>query len=121
VKPVRLAIVLLLLAGFAYTLPAQDIYAHQKTVKLRHLTGFVVDPKGFPVAYAAIELRSAKDHQVIATTFADAKGKFFFRDLKRGTRLDIRASLKGYNIVQYPVAVGRIGKTELRMVLVPIT
>lgn len=115
----RLVRLALLLVSLSAPLHGQELLVHEKPVKLRHLAGNVVDPRGFALAYAAIELRSAEDHHILATTFADAKGKFFFRDLKRGDQLEIRASVKGFNIVQYAVEMSLVGKTHLKMVLPP--
>jgi len=94
---------------------------HQKPIKVHHLAGTVVDPKGFTVEYAAIELRDAKDHHSIATTFADANGKFYFADRKRGEQLEIRASQKGFQTVQYTVDIGTFGEMHIRIVLSPAT
>jgi len=117
----RIAAWMMLFAILSGSLDAQELLVHEKPVKLRHLAGNVVDPRGFALAYVAIELRSGEDHHVLATTFADAKGKFFFRDLKRGDRLEIRALLKGFNIVQYAVEMSLVGKMHLKMVLPPAT
>lgn len=90
---------------------------HEKPTRLRHLTGAVVDPTGGSIEYAVIELRNANDHQVIASTFADAQGKFSFADRKHGEKLEIRASRAGFNTVQYSVFIGPLGKSHLRIVL----
>jgi hypothetical protein len=77
----------------------------------------VVDPKGFPVAYALVELREAGNHRILATTYADAFGKFSFADRKRGVQFLLRASLKNFDTAQYSVVESIVGKERLRMVL----
>lgn len=94
---------------------------HQKPIKVRHLAGTVVDPKGFTIEYAKIELLDVKDHHSIVSTFADANGKFYFADRKRGEQLELRASKKGFQIVRYTVNIGTFGESHLRMVLPPAT
>jgi hypothetical protein len=90
---------------------------HAKAVRLRHLSGTIVDPKGMSVEYAFIELLSSADHRVLATTYADAEGRFSFVDHKRGELLEIRASREGFKSVQYTVSIAIVGKEHLRMVL----
>ena len=113
------ATVLLILLTAATVLHGQgraDVF-HAKAVRLRHLSGTVVDQKGMSVEYAFIELLNSADHRVIATTYADALGKFSFADHKRGELFEVRASRKGFNSVQYTVSIAVIGKEHLRMVL----
>lgn len=88
-----------------------------KPVRLRHLAGRIVDQRGFAIPYPAVELRSADDHHVIATTFADANGHFSFADHKPGERLEIRCWLKGYNPVQYTIELARIGHESMKAVM----
>ena len=90
---------------------------HEKPVRLRHLAGKIVDPKGLIVPYAYIELRSAADHHVLATSFADGYGKFAFAYRKFGETLEIRVSMKNFDPVQYHVVLHRIGFEELKVVL----
>ena len=114
----RLAGAFLLLAILSLQLCAQtqDVI-HEKPIRLHHLEGTVVDRKGLAVPYSSIEMRDAKDHKVLATTFADANGKFFFADRKHGEQLEIRVSLKGFNTTQYTVFLSHFGKSHLRAVL----
>jgi hypothetical protein len=114
---VRSAIALILLSTLSVTLHAQGPIVHEKPIRLRHLSGTVVDTTGAAVAYTMIELCDAKDHHVLASTFGDAKGKFFFDDKKRGTKLEIRVSRAGFQIVQYAIVLGTIGKEHIRVVL----
>jgi hypothetical protein len=116
-KSVRSAIALILLTALSATLHAQALIVHEKPVRLRHLSGTVVDPTGATVAYTLIELRDPADHHVLATTFGDAKGKFSFEDKKRGTKLEIRVSRKGFQVVQYEIAIGILGSEHIRVVL----
>jgi hypothetical protein len=90
---------------------------HAKALRLRHLSGTVVDQKGMSVEYAFIELLNSADHRVLATTYADAQGKFSFADHKRGELFEVRASRKGFNSVRYTVSIAIVGKEHLRMVL----
>ena len=116
-RSVRSAIVLVSLVVFSAMLSAQKLIVHEKPVRLRHLAGATVDPTGLTIPYAMIELRDAKDHHMLASTFADANGKFFFADKKHGEQFEIRVSLAGFKIVQYTVSMARIGKEHLRVVL----
>ena len=72
---------------------------------------------GPSVAYTLIELRDPTDHHILATTFGDGKGKFSFEDKPRGTKLEIRVSLKGFQIAQYEVVIGILGSEHIRVVL----
>jgi hypothetical protein len=116
-RSVRCLIVLMLMTALSAALHAQELVVHEKPVRLRHLSGIVVDSTGAGVAYSLIELRDVKDHHVVASTFGDAKGKFFFDDRKYGKRVEIRVSLAGFNMVQYSVVLKRFGQTQLRAVL----
>jgi len=111
------AIALILLTALCVQLPAQQLIIHEKPIRLRHLSGTVVDPTGASVAYTLIELRDPADHHILATTFGDAKGKFSFDDKQRGTKLEIRVSCKGFQIVQYEIAMGILGSEHIRVVL----
>ncbi len=117
-KAARLAGLALLLLALSAVAPGQDLLVHSKLVRLRHLQGTVVDPRGFPVEYAVVELRDVQDH-VLASTFADAQGRFAFSDKKRGQRFKIRASQKGFNLAQYTVAITFRGGWHMRVVLSP--
>ncbi len=116
-----IAILLLSLLAMAAALQAQDLLVHAKPVKVRHLAGEVVDRRGFPVEYATVELRDAKDHHVLASTFADAEGRFAFADKKHGQRFEIRAQQKGFNLAQYTAVIAMRGWSHVRIVLVPVT
>ena len=100
---------------------AEELIFREKQIKLHHLAGTVVDPAGFPIEYATVELRDPKDNHVIASTFADAQGRFSFADHKRGEHLAIRASNRGFNIVQYNVVIRELGKSKLRVILTVAT
>jgi len=116
VKPRTAA--LLLAALSPSFLPAQQtVVTHQKQVKLHHLVGTVVDPKGFPVEYAVVDLCDPSDHHVLASTFADAQGRFSFADQKRGRQFEIRASHAGFNIAQYEIVVTELGQSKIRIIL----
>jgi hypothetical protein len=108
---------LILLAVFSAPLHPQADVVHASPIRLRHLVGTVVDSRGLAVAYSAIELRDAQSHQVLATTFADGNGKFFFADRKRGDQLELRISLTGFKSVQYTIQISALGKPHLRAVL----
>lgn len=101
-------------------LPAQQLIVHQRPIRLRHLAGVIVNPKGETVAYASVELRNATDNHLLASAFADGNGKFLFADRKRGDQLQIRVSLKGFNPVQYSISEARIGEERIRVVLPPL-
>jgi hypothetical protein len=92
-------------------------FVHSKPIRVRHLSGTVVDQKGVSVEYAFIELLNSADHRVIATTYADAQGKFSLADRKRGEQLELRASRAGFNRVEYTVSIAIVGKEHLRIVL----
>jgi hypothetical protein len=113
----RFAAALILFSAPSATLHGQEVIVHEKPVRVRHLAGRVVDSTGAGVAYTAIELRDATDHHVLASTFGDAKGDFFFADRKRGEKLEIRVSRTGFRIVQYAISLGVVGKPRLRIVL----
>ena len=85
-------VVIVLMATVPFSsLEAEDVLVHSKPIRLRHLAGTVVDPKGMPIDYAKIELLNGSDHRMIASTFADGKGNFSFDDRGRGQELGIRA------------------------------
>jgi hypothetical protein len=116
---------ILLLAALPSLVPAQAQSAedviHEKPIRLHHLAGRVVDRKGIAIPYSAIEMRDAKDHHMLATTFADANGNFSFADRKHGEKLELRISLKGFNTSQYTVYLEFFGNERLRAVLSPAT
>ncbi len=115
--PARLAVAALLVAPITTSLSAQYDVVHAKPVRLRYLTGTVVDQTGAAIQYASVELRSVTDHHVVASTFADANGKFLFSDRKRGERFEVRVSANGFNSAQYAVFLSLVGKGQLRVVL----
>ncbi len=90
---------------------------HEKPLKVRHLAGTVVDPTGASIEYAEVELHDSGDHRLLASTFADAQGRFSFADRKRSEKLEIRARSKGFNAVQYSVLMATFGREHLRIVL----
>jgi hypothetical protein len=109
-------IMLLAVATLLYGQGQADV-VHAKPIRVRHLSGTVVDPKGFSVEYAFIELLNSADHRVLATTYADAQGKFSFADRKRGEQLEVRASRAGFRRVEYNVSIAIVGKEHVRLVL----
>jgi len=111
------ALAFLMAAGCAANIGAQEEVIQQKQVKLHHLIGEVVDPRGFPVEYAVVELRDGSSHRVLASTFADAQGRFSFADRKRGAQLEIRATQKGFNPAIYEIVIREMGKSKIRIVL----
>jgi len=111
------ALALLIVAACSANTGAQQAVIHQKQVKLHHLIGAVVDQRGFPVEYAVVELCDPSNHHVLASTFADAQGRFSFADQKRGTQLEIRTSQKGFNTTIYEVMVREFGRSKIRIVL----
>lgn len=113
----KAAVALMTIVLFPATLPARQTVAQQKLVKLHHIAGVVVDKKGFPVEYAVVELCDPGDHHVLASTFADAQGRFSFADRKRGAQLEIRASQKGFNTTTYGIVVREFGESKIRIVL----
>jgi hypothetical protein len=117
VKAAATTVLLILLTATVLHGQGHVDVVHAKAVRLRHLSGTVVDQKGMSVEYAFIELLNSADHRVIATTYADAQGKFSFADHKRGELFEVRASRKGFNSVQYTVSIAVVGKEHLRMVL----
>jgi hypothetical protein len=98
-------------------LPAQQMITHEKPLRLRHLAGTVVDPKGMTIPYALIELRDPGDDHVIASTFADGNGKFSFADRKRNESFELRISLAGFQVTQYNISIAIVGKDHMRVVL----
>ncbi len=108
---------LLLTLALPSFLRAQNEMVHEKPLRLRHLSGVIVDQKGLFIPYPAVELRDANDHHVIATTFADGNGRFSFADRKPGERLEIRFTRKGYQPVQYTIDLARIGHETMKAVM----
>jgi hypothetical protein len=119
VKSVRIAIALIFLCAFSAKLRAQgsQLVIHERPLHVRHFAGTVVDSRGMWVEYATVELRDLKDHHVLASTFADGKGNFSFDDKKYGKQVELRASQKGFNVVQYTVMLKPFGDVHIRMVL----
>ena len=115
----RFGLALTILCLFCATLrgQSQEVIVHETPVHVRHFAGTVVDSKGMTVEYATVELRDPRDHRVLATTFADGKGNFYFDDKKYGKRVEIRAFQKGFNIVQYTVMLRPFGDMHIRLVL----
>ena len=116
-KSRKIAIALLSAAFFVGNLFATETVVHERQIKLHHLTGVIVDPRGFPVEYAVVELCDPNDHHVLASTFADAQGRFSFADQKRGHKFEIRASSHNFNLTIYNVVIRELGKSKIRIVL----
>lgn len=85
----------------------------------RHFAGTVVDPRGLAVDYATVELRSPKDHHVLASNFADGRGFFSFDDKKYGKSVEIRISKKGYNPSLYTAVLKPFADEHMKLVLHP--
>ena len=90
---------------------------HDRPLHVQHFSGSIVDSKGLMVEYATVELRSPKDHRLLASTYADAQGNFTFDDKKYGKRVEIRAIQKGFNVTQYTAMRRPFGDTRMHIVL----
>ncbi len=113
-----LAVVMtILLVASGAILQAQDVIVHSQPVHVRHFAGTVVDSRGMTVEYATVELRDAKTHRVLASTFADGRGAFSFDDRKYGKRIEIRAFQKGFEPAQYTLMLRPFADERMRVVL----
>ena len=110
-------LVCLFVGALGQTAVAQNVIVHQKPVHLRHISGVVVDPTGSAIPGAKVELRSAADHHVLQTLFADAQGHFAFPDGLASESVELRASHDLFQIVQYTVALRWFAHGQLRIVL----
>jgi uncharacterized GH25 family protein len=108
---------LLLISAGILPATAQYEVVHAKPIKVKHLSGVVVDPRGATVEYAEIQLLDHTNHHMLASTFADAKGAFSFPDKQRGTWLEVRVLKDGFNRVQYTVHIGFFGRDRMRLIL----
>jgi hypothetical protein len=115
----RFTLGLFLLAALSTIVCAQgnEDVIHGNPLHVRHFAGTIVDQKGMWIEYATVELRSPKDHRVLASTFADAKGFFSFDDKKYGKKIEIRAFAKGFNASQYTAMLRPFGDSQMRIVL----
>ena len=95
----------------------QAVIAHERPLHVRHFSGTIVDSKGMSIQYATVELHDARNHRLLASTFADGQGNFYFDDKKYGKRVEIRASQKGFNATQYIVMRRPFGDMHIRLVL----
>jgi len=95
----------------------QSIVVHERPLHVQHFSGSIVDSKGLMVEYATVELRSPKDHHLLASTYADAQGNFSFDDKKYGKRIEIRAIQKGFNVTQYTAMYRPFGDVHMHLVL----
>jgi len=95
----------------------QEVIVHERPLHVRHFAGTVVDSKGMTIEYATVEIRDFRDHHMLASTFADGKGNFYFDDRKYGKQAEIRAFQKGFNIAQYMVIRRPFGDMHIRLVL----
>jgi hypothetical protein len=119
VRSFRFAVALIILYASCARLhgQGQEVIVHELPLHVRHFAGTVVDSKGMTVEYSTVELRDPRDHRLLATTFADGKGSFYFDDKKYGKRVEIWAFQKGFNIVQYMVIRRPFGDMHIRLVL----
>ena len=115
----RFALLLVFFAAFSVAVCAQgnEDVIYGRPLHVRHFAGTIVDRTGMWVEYATVELRSPKDHRVLASTFADAKGFFSFDDKKYGKKIEIRAFTKGFKASQYTAMLRPFGDGQMRIVL----
>ena len=107
----RLLAGLLLMVGSLPALGQDTVVVHERPVHARHFAGTVVDAKGMWVEYATVELRSPKDHHLLASTYADGNGRFAFDDKKYGKVIEVRVMRKGFAATQYTVVRKPFGGT----------
>jgi hypothetical protein len=115
----RYALALLLLMFLPAIACAQgnEDVIYGRPLHVRHFAGRVVDQTGMTVDYATVELRNPKDHRVLASTFADGTGFFFFDDKKYGKTIEIRVFKKDFSVSQYTVMRRPFGDGNMRLVL----
>ncbi|HEX4322465.1 MAG TPA: hypothetical protein VHZ52_16245 [Acidobacteriaceae bacterium] len=104
------------LSTITYAQGSEDVI-YSRPLHVRHFAGTIVDQKGMWIEYATVELRSPKDHHVLASTFANAQGFFSFDDKKYGKKIEIRAFAKGFNASQYTAMLRPFGDGQMRIVL----
>ena len=108
--------VLITLSSFAYAQGNEDVI-YERPLHVRHFSGVIVDQKGMWVEFATVELRDPKSHRVIASTFSDGNGLFYFDDKKYGKRIEIRAFKANFNASQYTAMRRPFGDVQMRLVL----
>ena len=115
----RLVVTWMLLLTTPALIRAQgyEFVIHEKPLRVRHISGVIVDQKGLFIAYPAVELRDPNDNHVLATSFADGNGRFHFEDRKPGEIVEIRFLMKGFNPVQYTLEMARIGHESMKAVM----
>ena len=116
-KSLRFVLALIALCCTQLQSQSTTVIVHKYPLHVRHFAGWVVDLRGMTVEYATVELRDPKNDRVLASTFADGKGYFFFDDKKYGKQVEMRASQKGFNIAQYTVVRKPFGDVHVRIVL----
>jgi hypothetical protein len=109
-------LVLVALPAFAWAQGNEDmIYA--RPLHVRHFSGVIVDQTGMWVEYATVELLDPKSHRVLASTFSDGNGFFYFDDKKYGKRIQIHAFKSGFDASQYTAMRRPFGDVHMRLVL----
>ncbi len=106
----------LALSPSAYT-QGNEVVIHSRPLHVRHFSGVIVDQTGMWVEYATVELHDPRSHRVLASTFADGKGFFYFDDKKYGKRIEIRAFKHGFNASQYIAMRRPFGDNQMQVVL----
>jgi len=112
----RIAPTSVLLAASIFSHHTNKSPVHEKPIRLRHLSGRIVDTKGLALPYAFVELRTSDDRPLYST-YADGNGHFSFSDRKRGELLELKVSLKGFTPLQDNVQIARIGGNTIRIPL----
>jgi hypothetical protein len=105
----------MLVLCFAAHAQGNEVAFYEHPMHVRHFSGTVVDQRGMTVEYATVELRSPKDHRVLASTFADGRGFFAFDDKKYGKRVLLRVIQKNFDMVQYTAVLRPFGEEHLRL------
>jgi hypothetical protein len=76
---------------------------------LQCVDGIVIDEAGAVVPYASVVI--LKNGMQVGSVTTDAKGKFFFDEVKDGTyELDAKAA--GFNLFKFPIVVDKRGKCK---------
>ena len=92
-----------------------EVTVYERLIHVRHFAGTIVDQRGMTVEYATVELRSPKDHHLLASTYADGRGFFTFDDKKYGKRVVLRVIQKNFNMAQYNAILRPFGDEHLRL------
>lgn len=116
----RSAIMLITSLSLSSSVLPQKPIIYDKPVRLRHLVGTVLEPRGFTVEHAKLELWDPQSRKLIQTTFSNPFGSFGFTNPDSLKELEIHVSCQGYQSVQYTVELNHHGAKELRVTL-PIT